>query len=167
MARAPRTVILKDSEGAEHSYRINLHPHSDGLPLVSDLVGIIGPTAGRGLFDALRTLGADPSLRVDVEGLDDEERAKVEAKREVAFLSVLADLDLQSMLQGALTNLTARGGLQALSPRLLAYTTRDGVVLNNPLALECYAGNYGEEIRILREVIDFNGFFEALSTFLG
>jgi len=167
MARTPRTVVLKDSEGAEHTYRIMLHPHADGLPLVSDLVGIIGPTAGRGLFDALRTLGADPSLRVDVEGMSDEERAAVEAKREAAFLSVLAGLDPQAMLQGALTNLTARGGLQALSPRLLAYTSRDGVHMNNSGALECFAGNYGEEIRILKEVIDFNGFFEALSTFLG
>lgn len=167
MARAPRIVSIPDNDGATHEYRIHLHPNSEGLSLTTDILAIVGPSAGRGFFDALRTMASDPALRVP-EAASDEEKAAAETKREAAFLGVLAGLDAQTLLQTAMGALVARGGLQAIAPRLLAYTFRDGKRLNDVTEMDmAFTGNYGEQMKIMREVIDHNGFFEPLYTFLG
>jgi len=167
MARAPRSVQIPDNEGGTHEYRIHLHPNGEGLALATDVLAIVGPSAGRGFFDAVRKMASDPSLRVGANATD-EQRAEAAAKQQQAFSDVLGDLDAQALIQAAMNALVARGGLQGIAPRLLAYTFRDGVKLDTPGALDfAFTGNYGEQMRIMREVIDFNGFFEALYTLLG
>ena len=167
MARAPRSVSISDNDGNVHQYRIHLHPSGEGLALATDVLAIVGPSAGRGFFDALRTMASNPALRVPDDATD-EQKAAAEAKREAAFLSVLADLDAQTLLQSAMTALVARGGLQTIAPRLLKFTLRDGAKMDDAGALDmAYTGNYGELMKAMREVIDHNGFFEPLYTFLG
>lgn len=167
MARAPMEITLVDGEGVSHDYRIMLHPHQDGAALVTDLLCIVGPTAARGVFEAFRAAANNPDLQPKGE-LTPEAATELARLQNVAMLNALSGIDIPAVMQASLNTFAQKGGLQALGPRLLAYTFRDGVALNRQTAIDmAYAGNYGEEMQALRAVMDFNGFYAALSTWIG
>ncbi len=172
---------IADRWGVEHEYRIEAHPHAQGAAIATTLLKIVGPTVAKTLFAALQDWGADvqetaqavADLSDDVPagGLADaakaalqkaaaEERAREQLQQ---FLKAIDEkLDIEATLARVFEGVVTSGGLQKLAPALFEFTFRDGQALKM-VGLDCYAGNYREELLALWEVVQHNGFLELLS----
>ncbi len=146
---------LTDRKGATHHYRVELHPHKEGFALATTMLRIIGPGAARTLFTAVQNAGG---------ALGGGDTPEDKARQEQTLMDILGRLDVDEIVQTGLDNLVACGGLGEILPKLLTYTFRDGALLNTEMALNCYAGNYGEAIAAAKEVIAHNGFTDLLSS---
>lgn len=134
------TVKIKDSE-----YLISPHPFDEGLQVM----------------DLLLTLG----LGTLISTILDSAKIREDDSPEEMQAAMLRAMDASVISDTLITGLQRSGGLTKIIPLLLRYTRRNGTLLNNEAARnEAFTGNYGEVVKVVREVIDVNGFFDALST---
>lgn len=167
---------IADRWGVEHEYRIEAHPHAQGAAIATTLLKIVGPTVAKALFAALQDWGADVQETAQaVVGLAEEapggivdalqkaaaeERAREQLQQ---FLKAIDEkLDIEATIARVFEGVVTSGGLQKLAPALFEFTFRDGLALK-AVGLDCYAGNYREELLAIWEVVQHNGFLELLS----
>lgn len=148
-----KTFTLQDGEGRQHEYEVQLHPPTEGMeimwqlialgagPLGSAIKGFLTNAAGGGTF-SLRGMMDDP------EGLSKLAGA-------VDFAAVGNDIAAAVM----------KANRAALVRAILCKTSRDGKRLESVLAFdEAFVGNYGELIRAIWEVVRANRFLSLLNT---
>jgi len=167
---------ISDRWGVEHEYRIEAHNHAQGAAIATTLLKIVGPTAAKALFAALQDWGADvqETAQAAVELAEEAPGGVVDAVQKAAaderarkqlqqFLEALdAKLNIEATIARVFEGVVTSGGLQKLAPALFEFTFRDGLALKL-VGLDCYAGNYREELLALWEVVQHNGFLELLS----
>lgn len=141
MIRAPLEITIEDADGAAHSYVIALHRPADGMRVVQALVALVGPP----LLAALK-----PG---DIRGGG-------------GLGGILERLDPQAVgdaLGSALMRMEPW-----LWSELMRHAHRDGKPLGQAQHFDAaFGGNYAELLRAAKAVIDHNGFFSQLATFLG
>lgn len=150
MATKLRTFTLTDGDGAVHQYEVVLHPPTEGQRVMWTLLShLVAPITG--LLGGLVPLLELSRGRKISELLDDPEAMQ-------RFGEVLAEVDfgkLTATLQAAL----AAPEMDRLVLQILSRTSRDGAPLANQLQFdEAYAGNYGELLSAVWEVVRANRF---------
>ena len=140
----PHTFRLKDKDGNEHTYVCMPHPPSKGFAVVDQLLALgLGPVVEA--FVASAKAGSD----------------------EVDVAKMLTNLDGSKVAADVLKGLDSIGGTFKIAASVLANTARDGTPLNQQGIDAAYERNYAEATAAVKEVIEHNGFFDALTTFFG
>jgi hypothetical protein len=76
-----------------------------------------------------------------------------------------SSLDPEAITTTLIEGLERSGGLRRMAPLLLKYARANGDSLSDPeVRNRVFMRHYGDLTKVLRRVIDYNGFFEALST---
>ena len=149
----PETFTLVDSDGASHVYVVTPTPAMDALALLTSLVRVgVGPM--------VRFLQGSWMATPEAAAAAEEPDASVK------FREIIAAIDVDKATESFSEGLCRVGGLEKLSPLILAHTTRDGVRLNPKTIDQLYTGNLTELLQVIQRVWDFNGFFGALSTLI-
>lgn len=145
--------VLTDARGQPHSYVVQEHAAGDGVEIVFELMGLVGPTVLEGLAAALASGDLLRSLLDVVRGGDsDPESPDVD----------LTALDLGKIgaeLQRAL--LSRRCG--PLARKIVSRSIRDGHPVPDVFEV-AYQANYLELLQLLRQVVAINRFFPVPST---
>jgi len=125
-----RAIRLPDASGAEHEYRIVLHPAGEGWKLLAKLGRVAGRAFGSGL-DALFGGGVEGALDRKVDG--------------VALGAAISELAGKMVEEGEVD----------LVQSVLRYATRDSEKLADCFD-KAYQGNYGELLAALAWVLSEN-----------
>lgn len=151
--REPTSYAIDDADGNPHVYVTSLHPHDPALEIISDLT----------------RMGAGPIVRFFHGGMiagaleENPGLAEEAASGNINATRIIQSIDVDAMARTFSEGIERIGGLQKLAPKLLRYTSRDGVMLNRPQALDAaFSGNIGEEMQAVKHIWDFNGFQRAL-----
>lgn len=130
------TFRLRDADGKDHIYEVQLHPGTQGYVLSNRLTGIATGALGKLL-----------------EGPQ-------------AGLEKLADLDVEASALGPAVQQAIAGLPLELMRSILRYTNRDGKDLNTDLVFDdAYRRNYGELYLAVLGVVRFNRFFPVPDSF--
>lgn len=140
----PHKFVLKDKDGVDHTYVCMPHPPSKGFAVV----------------DQLLALGLGPVVEAFVASAKG-------GGTETDLASMMAHLDGSKVAGDILKGLDSIGGTFKIAESVLSETARDGVPLTRQGIDVAYTRNYAEATAAVKEVIEHNGFFDALSTFFG
>jgi hypothetical protein len=128
---------LPDAQGKRHAYHVTPHPYAEAAEIMKALLGAV--TA------PLLAVLAASGKRLTVEGV----------------MSAIGDPGVQAAVSGAVNALPA-----SVMVLLFRHADRDGKLLRGDALDEAFACNTWESLQAARKIVEFNGFFGPLTTWL-
>jgi hypothetical protein len=160
---ARHTFELPDRDGKTHSYIVDPHPGGPGAALALRIQGLtLEPVA-----EAVRTIASIPSIQQLGTALREGGEAPDSTQVIGDVLGAVREVDMTALGRSLGSVLSHPGGPELIRA-ILERTARDGRRLSEPAYFDAaYERNYGEMLRAVVEVVQFNGFFPLAELFSG
>lgn len=144
MADVSPVITLERPEG-EIEIVISPHPFDDAMEVLDMLVKL-------GVGSIVSTVLSSAKIKENEENPE----ARLEETK--------ASLDAEAITKTLIDGLERSGGFVKIAPALLKHCRANGDRLSSPESRSAvFTRHYGDLTQVLRRVIEYNGFFEALS----